>query len=395
MGNLTICVTVDWEGLDLKAENFRAMADLRKVFGSLPLTHFICPAYLTRGGEAAPIVAQIRSAICKNDEVGVHVHCWESLVTSAGVPLPHNPPTWYVEGYDLKVHYGDHGQIDKGHGVPLGSYSVEDAGKIIVHAIQLLTQVVDKPSVSFRCGGWMSADHVQTALREKHVLYDSSSTDAPYFRTINSKIERSCKLGTWVPQLWGTAESDTYYLANTQSRRVEPAGGNNLSQPYAIPKAVSFVLQVPDNGVLADYLTAQLIYDRLHEAWGQAAARNFVHVCGFHQESATKQNIYRSPSSNLFNFATALALFLHDVGVSKTAVAQATLTAVGIVPKNPAAVRPVDAHNMVFFGTVDAAMQQHSLVELRYVAPDELKWSRDLADESVALQDDMTGRFFG
>src|ERR1700730_14137670 len=178
MPTLTICVTVDWEGESLEAANLNEMTAFRKAFPKIPLTHFICPAYLTRGGDLQAISGLIRGQVLGGDEVALHVHCWQTLLTAAGVN-PVLQPSWYINGdAGPQVHYGNH-QVDQGHGVPLGNYTSPEIGKIIAYANQLLVanHIASATPVSFRCGGWMSADPVQVALQAQHVANDSSSTD--------------------------------------------------------------------------------------------------------------------------------------------------------------------------------------------------------------------------
>jgi hypothetical protein len=397
MPTLTICVTVDWEGWNLEPANLNAMTAFRKQFPTIPLTHFICPAYLTRDGNLQEISGLISEQVRRGDEVALHVHCWQSLLTAAGVN-PVLEPSWYINGdVGPTFNYGN-GQVDQGHGVPLGFYSAENVGKIIAYGNQLLVKnhIALATPVSFRCGGWMSADPVQVALQAQHVANDSSSTDAPYFTQIDHLLRNAnCQLATWVAKLWGTiAVPHPTYLANTLSHEVQPAGGTATTQPYPI----SGVLQVPDNGVLADYLKVQMMYDRLHEAWQLAAQRDFVHVCGFHQESATFQNIYGEKSTNLDNFTTALAQFLSDVGpVAADAVDDNELAAGRIVPIASSGVPKASGNQKVVFNTDRGISKRLPGVEVEYVplGATERQQRRDRLAKALASPPDMTKRFWG
>lgn len=395
MPTLTICVTTDWEGQDLEDDNLDEMTAFRHQFGNVPLTHFICPAYLTRGGNLGAISGRIRAQVLPIDEVGLHIHCWQTLVVASHV-APVLQPSWYIQGNGPAVPYGQ-GQSDVGHGVPLGAYSAGDIGHIIACANNLLVtnNIAPATPVSFRCGGWMSADAVQQALQAQGMANDSSSTDAPYFTQVNQRLQGfNCRLGTWLPQLWGTAAvAAPAYLANTLSHAVQPGGGTDTTQPYQI----AGVLQVPDNGVLADYLTAQMIYNRLHAAWQQAAQGDVVHVCGFHQETATGRNLYDN-TQNLPNFSAALTQFLHDVGViAADALDCEAIAAAGLKPVAAAGVQKVTGNQKVVFSTDRGVSKKEAGREVVYKPLDASarRQRRGRLDKALKAQPPMSERFWG
>ncbi|MEQ1737644.1 MAG: hypothetical protein ABL886_14720, partial [Rhodoglobus sp.] len=43
-----VALTVAWEGAELDPTELGAVTTLRREAGDVPLTHFVCPAYLTR-----------------------------------------------------------------------------------------------------------------------------------------------------------------------------------------------------------------------------------------------------------------------------------------------------------------------------------------------------------
>lgn len=312
MSTLTICVTVDWDGMELIPESLLAMGRFREAFPEVPLTHFICPSYLTRDGDNAEIAKVIREHIQGQDEVALHIHCWRSLVEASGVEyIPE--PSWYLDGIGPKVEYGD-GRFDIGHGVPLGVYPEAQIIRQMRHSIQLLRDfdIAPEAPVSFRGGGWMASDVVLTAMRSAGLHNDSSATDSDYFEEINEQLEGyGVRLGEWVCRLWGPgAIAAPPYSANTHTRAVRPEGGHEASQPYVMRIGEHDVFEVPDNGVLADYLTETQMYDRFQRAWASAAAQDTVHVCGFHEESAAWPGWNDEERTNLQNLQTALHRFV-------------------------------------------------------------------------------------
>lgn len=313
MPTLTICITVDWEGQDLSNANLSAMENFRLAFPNLPLTHFICPAYFTRGGAAGPIAAQILRPIQPIDEIGLHVHGWKTLVEGAGVAFIREP-TWYEDDGDgPEVPYG-HDEEDIGHGVPLGLYARDDLVTIFAFANNLLTanHIAPATPVSFRCGGWMAANRVQEAIASSPTMrIDSSATDGPYFQQINDLLQDfGCTLGEMIPILYGPAAvAAPPQYANTHMFAQIGTWVTATTQPFVVPTPQGPVFQATDNGVLADYLSGQMIYQRFVDAWNNAAHHDTVLVVGFHQESATTRNLY-DDTPNLANFTEALTQFM-------------------------------------------------------------------------------------
>jgi hypothetical protein len=193
VADLTICITVDWEGEDLQERNLQAMADFRASLPGIPITHFICPAYFTRGdGEmesnedrVGKIKNQIKDGL---DEVGLHVHAWQSLTRAAGV-VPRDGMSSTLNGYGFRINYPappftERFPPDTGHGVPLGVYSIDELTAILQFSRDLLLHYRLTESVeSFRCGGWMASSSVLQALHKVGLRYDSSATDAAFFAT--------------------------------------------------------------------------------------------------------------------------------------------------------------------------------------------------------------------
>ena len=93
-----INVSVDWEGRDVSERNIKAMESFRDKFPHVPLLHFLNAAYFTKeGADNDTIKSLIRRVIKKDDELGLHIHAWKSLVKAAGVEYRFSP-TWSRRG---------------------------------------------------------------------------------------------------------------------------------------------------------------------------------------------------------------------------------------------------------------------------------------------------------
>jgi hypothetical protein len=302
MAQLTVCVTVDWEGISLEEKDLVAMAEFRRHFDFIPLTHFICPAYFARGGGAQTNqehAEKIKKQVFQGfDEVGLHVHAWHYLVQGAGVKPKVGIKAVSDDDQEPKVPYLNSngqkcadGREDTGFSVPLGVYEPDEISVILQFAKNLLVEhELGQLVKSFRCGGWLASDSVIEALGKVDLLYDSSATDAAFFGSMKvSLLDDGNYLGDWLARLWGDEKcEDPSFLKNSLSlQSTQSKGIDGNTQPYKIRTTDhKIVTEVPDNALLIDYLNEKDMFVRLVSAWKKAQGANHVLVCGFHQETA-------------------------------------------------------------------------------------------------------------
>ena len=300
---LRVVVSVDWEGRDLEPENLRAMERFRASFPAVPLTHFLNAAYYTKptgrpaelasalaprlllpgdsglesvasvsSSGAAPearlweqhpedraITASIRSTLRAGDERGLHVHAWRSLVETAGVAFRDGPSFW-GSGRPLDVSGGD-----EGHEVELGAYSEEEVRRLVRASRLLLAGQGLGPTRAFRAGGWVAPGHVLAALRAEGLRIDSSAVATRWHDEL-----KGLALKERIETLWAAILPST--------------------QPYLVQTAHGELIEMPDTGALADYVTAAEMIE--HGRWGlaeleRAPGEVFIHF-GFHQETAAR-----------------------------------------------------------------------------------------------------------
>ena len=260
-GRLRLAISVDWEGRDLRAENLAAMAALREALPGVPLTHFLNAAYYTKpGADAARITSQIAGAVLPGDEAGLHVHGWRSLFAAAGVAFRERPSFW-GEGWPLQPSAND-----LGHEVEIGAYEVDELRAVLRLSRERLGAAGFPIGASFRAGGWMATPPVLEAIRAEGFLVDSSATDSKWHDELQGMA-----LHARIPEVW--------------------PGVTERSQPFAIETPAGRVLEMPDTGALADYVTAAEMVAHLRAAAERLAADPgrdlFVHI-GFHQETAAR-----------------------------------------------------------------------------------------------------------
>lgn len=255
-------ITVDWEGRDLLERNLLAMEAFRSKWPSVPLVHFLNAAYFTKPRADAELVrARIQRTVSSQDERGLHLHAWKSLFEASGVAFRNTPTVWDAQGSVTDCSF------DCGHEVPISAYTAEELEKVLRFSRSTLDQHGFGQAKSFRAGAWLLTEPVRTALGKLGFANDNSAVFAPH---LASEIgERP--LHSMVFQLW----KDT----------------TATSQPFMLelPAANASLLEIPDNGALADYMSADemfAVYSENRTLLEQDPTRARLVSIGFHQESA-------------------------------------------------------------------------------------------------------------
>ncbi len=262
-GKILVVVTVDWEGRDLTEANIGAMEALRARRPDVPLVQFLNAAYFTKpGADAAATETQIRRALSDGDELGLHIHGWKRLFEAAGVEFRSSPTFWDPDGV-VTSGCG----FDCGHEVPISAYTEPELEQVIAFSVDTLdAQGFGRPT-SFRAGGWMAKDNVRSALAAQGFVTENSAVPSEYLASEIGDLP----LFTWVDELW--------------------QGTTAASQPHELETEHGPILEIPDNGALADYMLPAEMVDVFHEAREALEAdpkKDVVVSIGFHQETAAK-----------------------------------------------------------------------------------------------------------
>ncbi|MCB0370812.1 MAG: hypothetical protein KDD45_15670 [Bdellovibrionales bacterium] len=266
-------ITVDWEGVDfqsniLDSSDIEKVQQFRKRYPSYPMVHFLNAAYFTNGSLSETEVAKrIRSVLAPNDELGLHIHPWESLVDAAGVKFISGPTyfgdesTPYMGTKNNKYPFGH-----RGGDIPLWRYSKEDINKLIKFSVKKLNAHGFNNLVSFRAGGWQADQRVLTAIRSQGFLIDSS----PVHSDTVLNLYRGTPLAKFVSNLWGGISSD--------------------SQPYAHHiKNEGDIIMIPNNFGLADYVSSEEFQKLLDDILDKNKDTKDIHIVyGFHFETAAE-----------------------------------------------------------------------------------------------------------
>jgi hypothetical protein len=259
-GRIQIVVSVDWEGRDLEAKNLQAMRDLRTAMPDVRIVQFLNAAYFTKpGANAADVRAKIQSALLPTDELGLHIHGWKRLVEASGVKFRTQPNFWG------RAWLSNDCSFDCGHEVSIGGYTEPELEKIVGTSLGILEQNGFGRAKSFRAGGWMASATVRQAIVAQGIRWDSSAVPREH---LASEIA-TLPLLDWVGTTW--------------------KGTTSTTQPYAISTPAGTLDELPDNGALADYMTADemvAVFRANVTEWRKDTKAIRVVSIGFHQETA-------------------------------------------------------------------------------------------------------------
>jgi len=303
-------MTVNWQGRHLNSLDQLALFrhKVEQLLGvEIPFTHFINPRYWLR--QPKQMNRQLYKVYRPGlDEIALQVNCWHDLVKAAGVKP--------ILGRSLSLE-------DNGYSTPLGVYSSKSVNDIVAFSKGLLQQSLQQIEITgFRCGCWLSSDKVLTALMHNHFCYDSSAVPPAIFSRGYSKSAfglgesiRGCasprggytRFYQLMNQLWGYHETSGPSESRNQLTKLwnpKPAITFN-SQPYKITQGKYQLMQLPNNGGLADFVTKKYLIDSFSQLTHQpsSAGLQFLNVA-CQQETAKQAKISLLP---LFEFIASKA----------------------------------------------------------------------------------------
>jgi hypothetical protein len=256
---LYVVVSTDWDDTRFGDDKLRRMERLSSLHPEMLLTHFFAPFHYTD-----PLVSASRKQMfedwikrdrdTRKSEIGVHIHTWCHFVVAAGVkcvPQPAFAPN-----------------DDSGYVTILASYSESDMRAMLRKSREIFDEHDLGSPTSFRAGGWTADLSTLRALQAEGFTVDTSALP---FKRIEEW--RGFELYRWNEANWqGITETSQPYFPSATSL-TSTASTNTLS-----------VLEVPDNGILVDYVTgAEMIgiYEQ-NAPSGKALAKSTLFQVGYH-----------------------------------------------------------------------------------------------------------------
>jgi hypothetical protein len=287
---INLIISVDWEGFSLEDHNLEAFKKFRDSYPQIKIVHFLNAAYFLQPDAAADVIrTKMNSVIREGDELGLHIHAFETLLKAAGVAYRESETFWGRKTSDPIFGV-------RGHDVPLTLFSEEEIRKLIRMSVQILEKNGFRKLNSFRAGGWAASPEVLSALIKEGILVDSSAVppeiiknvtggDLPLYNNIVNKLWKDTNI-----------QSDTAYEINT---------------------SVGKIVEIPNNFALADYFSGIAVFrtfKNLLEKLDFTSGRPVNFHYGFHQETAAQYiGEVRYALDHIFNYIQAYRIEMNSI----------------------------------------------------------------------------------
>ena len=266
---LYVVVSNDWDDTRMGEGEVTRMERLREGHPGLKITQFYAPYHYTDPEITDDWRAEIDGWIKRQrdefgDELGLHIHGWCHFVETTG-----------VDCRTKETFYKDDGS---GYTTILAAYPEDDMTRILEGAVAMFDKHDLGRPRSFRAGGWTTDVKVMRALVRAGFTNDSSAVPAKYLSSWKGYGLWDFTTKTWE----GITETSQPYFPGESD--ITKGGGES-----ALP-----LLEVPDNGVLVDYVTAEdmlRIFEMNYE--GRPLEAPTVYQVGFHSTNFSEAYLTR------------------------------------------------------------------------------------------------------
>jgi hypothetical protein len=253
-----VLVTTDWDFSDPGDVVMDYHTSLHEEHPGLRITHFVGPYTFTdpmvpvaRQQELVAKLVKMRDE--NTDEIGLHIHPYCHFVESAGLTcitdvsttMPTDP-----SGYTINCTAYDRAQF----------------GTLLSHAKDLFVQNGLNVPKTFRAGGWTAGISTLGALADQGFTADTSALNWARIEEWNGKELFRWNMENWAP-IGDT--SQPYFPSETD--------------PLSSTSPTMSILEVPDNGVMIDYVSLEEMTGIFDANWnGAPLTTPSVLMMGFH-----------------------------------------------------------------------------------------------------------------
>ncbi|MBX3156976.1 MAG: hypothetical protein KF773_13460 [Deltaproteobacteria bacterium] len=253
-----VLVSTDWDFSDPGDMVIAYQDAMHRDHPSLRITHFPGPytftdPAMTPARQARLVEWLVAQRDTFRDEIGLHIHPYCHFVVSAGVTCVTDQSTTMASdptGYTIK----------------LGAYNRQDMGTLLQHASDLFAQHGLNRPKTFRAGGWTATLDTLAALADKGFTADTSALNWARIEEWQGRELYTFNMTNWAP-------------INDTSQPYFPSQSDHLS---SAPPTLS-LLEVPDNGVMIDYVSLDEMNGLFDANWdGQPLAQPNTLMMGFH-----------------------------------------------------------------------------------------------------------------
>ncbi len=264
-----VIVSTDYDFSDPGSPVLDKMDQFHTDHPELVMTHFWAPYTYTDPAVTDARRDELTAWITKQrdmfkDEIGLHIHPYCHFVQAAGQTCVTDQSTVNADGIDTT-----------GYTIKLSAYGREPMGALLQHAATIFNQRGLGTPKTFRAGGWTADINTLLALADNGYVADTSALNWKHIEEW-----QSYELYTWNMTHWGPIDdtSQPYYPSTTDPLTSAP--GANIS-----------MLEVPDNGVMIDYVTTQQMTDIFNANWdGAPLAAPKTLMMGFHPSPSFSTN---------------------------------------------------------------------------------------------------------
>lgn len=270
---LYFVVSTDWDFADPGDDVLMQHDRLRTDHPAIRYTEFVGPYTFTD-----PVLPEARKAALAQwlverrdqhgDEIGLHIHPWCHFVTHAGLTCITDQSTVYAtdtSGYTIKL--SAYGQA--------GMETLLDAARTIFDERGLGTPI------TFRAGGWTASIETLAALAAKGFVADTSALNWAYIEEWSRPTPS--ELWLWNMTTWSRiGDTSQPYYPNVTDKQSGEA-------PHVD------ILEVPDNGVMVDYVTIDEMKAIFAANWDGRTplATPTTYMMGFHPSQNFSTEEYR------------------------------------------------------------------------------------------------------
>jgi hypothetical protein len=259
---LYVLVGTDWDQSDNSDESLRLQEALHDHSPELKLTHFVGPYTFTdpmMPPERVDLLVEwlVNMRDDHGDEIGVHIHPYCNFVNTTDVTCRHEPSVVYSAG------------DRSGYTVESAAYTEEEYTDLLLATDALfLAHGLGKPT-SFRAGAWTADMSTLRALVNAGYTADSDAFNW-------ARMEEWIGLGNgafyeWVREHWSSIDDTSQPYYPSEDDILVPG------EP-ALP-----ILEVPLNGVMADYVTGEEMIEIFAANWpGGPLLTPISYAIGYH-----------------------------------------------------------------------------------------------------------------
>jgi len=256
-----VMVSTDYDFSDPGTYATGYMDWLHRDHAGMRITHFWAPYTYTDPAVSTTRRAELDTWILKqrdtfHDEIGLHIHPYCNFVEDAGLTCITDQSDVYTTG------------DTSGYTIMLGAYGRDNMSILLKHAKDLFAQHSLGTPQTFRAGGWTATLDTLFALQDNGYIADTSALNWKYIQT----AWKNHLIASWNMTQWAPIDdtSQPYYPSTTDIVATQP--GSNFS-----------LLEVPDNGVMIDYVTLDDMHQFFDENFaGNALAHPTTLMMGFH-----------------------------------------------------------------------------------------------------------------